>query len=161
MTRPRSTPVGRSSHGLPEFAPRRETQSQLARGRETRDTVMTCPRPASGGRRSHGSLRDHPRAGHAVTARPRPPPRGRHSHGSPRPPSSERHSQSLPEAALGQDTQSRIIQCQPRVGDIFMACLRPPSSERRRHGSAKANLGWENVMTSRPRPPSCGRRSYG
>lgn len=66
MTCSRSTLIGRSSHGLPEFAPGRETQSRLARDRETRDAdrqetqSWLASWPPSSGTHSHGSPKASP-----------------------------------------------------------------------------------------------------
>jgi hypothetical protein len=108
-TRLRPTTGGRHSHDSPEANPRRERQSQLARGQpRTGDAVTTHPRTTSGGRCSHDSPETSRSNGShetnfgrkTVTARSRPP----IVTTRPRPTSSGRCSRGLPETSRSHDS---------------------------------------------------------
>jgi hypothetical protein len=119
------------------------------------DAVTTRPRPTSGERRSHGSLetnlrqaahfrltrghlqrssgwetqsqlaRGQPRAGDAITTRPRPTSGGRQSRLA-RQASGGRRSHGSPEPKLG-GRQSRFVRGQTRAGDAVTPRPRPTS----------------------------------
>jgi hypothetical protein len=80
-----------------------------------------------------------PRAGDAVTTRPRPSLGGQTVTTRSRPTPGGRHSHDTPEAILECNRQSQLAQGQPRAGDAITAHTRPTPGERHGHNSLETN----------------------
>jgi hypothetical protein len=104
-------------------------------------------------------VRDRLRAVDADTAHPRPTPMGDADMAHRRPTSGGRRSHGSLEGHLGQETQSRLIRGQPRVGNAVTAHLRLTPGGRRSHGLHKGFLGRE-MQSSVAMASSGGRRSH-